>query len=48
MSIGQRVKLICTDDFGYGDGGYPGVIPSKATLVFDIKLIDFKAKNAYA
>merc|ERR1712130_854866 len=45
MTVGQRAKLICTDDYGYGDSGYPGVIPPKATLMFDIKLIDFKSKT---
>jgi len=45
MTVGQRAKLICTDDYGYGDAGYPGVIPPKATLMFDIKLLDFKLKH---
>ena len=48
MSIGQRAKLICSEDYGYGDSGYPGVIPPKATLMFDIKLIDFKSKSHHS
>ncbi|XP_076367986.1 peptidyl-prolyl cis-trans isomerase Fkbp12-like isoform X2 [Tachypleus tridentatus] len=27
MSVGQRAKLTCSSDFGYGDVGYPGIYP---------------------
>jgi len=39
MSVGQRAKLICSPDFAYGDKGHPGVIPPKATLIFDVELL---------
>lgn len=39
LSIGQRATLTCTHDFAYGERGYPGVIPPKATLVFDVELL---------
>ena len=39
MSVGQRATLTCTHDFAYGERGYPGVIPPKATLVFDVELL---------
>ncbi|KAI7830936.1 peptidyl-prolyl cis-trans isomerase [Kickxella alabastrina] len=39
MSLGQRAKLTITSDYGYGDRGIGGVIPPKATLVFDVELL---------
>lgn len=42
MNIGEQAKLTCSSDYAYGDRGYPGVIPPKATLVFDVELISQK------
>ncbi|KAJ1851758.1 Fork head 1 [Coemansia sp. RSA 486] len=39
MSVGEQAKLTITSDYGYGDRGIPGLIPSKATLVFDVELL---------
>ncbi|XP_032998860.1 peptidyl-prolyl cis-trans isomerase FKBP1B isoform X3 [Lacerta agilis] len=39
MSLGQRAKLTCTPDMAYGATGHPGVIPSNATLIFDVELL---------
>uniref|UniRef100_UPI00358E19B3 peptidyl-prolyl cis-trans isomerase FKBP1A-like n=1 Tax=Myxine glutinosa TaxID=7769 RepID=UPI00358E19B3 len=39
MSVGERARLKCTPDYGYGDTGYPGVIPANATLFFDVELL---------
>ena len=41
MSIGQKVLLTCPSDYAYGDKGYPGVIPPKATLLFEVELFSF-------
>lgn len=39
MSVGQRAKLTCSPDYGYGAAGAGGVIPPNATLIFDVELI---------
>lgn len=39
MSLGQRAKITCTPDMGYGVTGHPGVIPPNATLIFDVELL---------
>ncbi|XP_020609870.1 peptidyl-prolyl cis-trans isomerase FKBP1A-like [Orbicella faveolata] len=39
MKVGERAKLTCSPDYGYGPQGYPGVIPPNATLVFDVELL---------
>lgn len=41
MSKGERAILTCTHDYAYGEKGYPGVIPPKATLIFDVELLGF-------
>lgn len=39
MSVGERAKLTCSPDYGYGARGHPGVIPPNATLIFDVELL---------
>ncbi|KAF9905798.1 FK506 binding protein proline rotamase rapamycin-binding protein [Linnemannia zychae] len=39
MSVGERATLKMSSDYGYGDAGYPPVIPPKATLTFDVELL---------
>ncbi len=42
MKVGEKCQLICEPHMAYGDQGAGGVIPPKATLVFDVELLKFK------
>jgi peptidyl-prolyl cis-trans isomerase A (cyclophilin A) len=42
LNKGEKAKLLIPYTLGYGEAGYPGAIPGKATLIFDVELIDFK------
>lgn len=42
MKPGGKCKFIIPSELGYGDQGYPGVIPPKAWLVFDVELISIQ------
>lgn len=39
LSIGERAKLTIPSHLAYGDRGFPGLIPGKSELIFDIVLI---------
>ena len=42
MNKGMKVRAIIPPHLGYGEQGYPGVIPPNSTLIFDMFLEDLK------
>ncbi|KAF9170811.1 FK506 binding protein proline rotamase rapamycin-binding protein [Mortierella sp. AD010] len=39
LSLGEKAVLSITSDYGYGDRGYPPIIPPKSQLNFEVELL---------
>jgi peptidylprolyl isomerase len=40
LNVGSKARLIIPSDLGYGDRGYPPVIPPKSELIFDVEVVN--------
>ena len=39
MQVGEIAALTITSDYGYGENGFPPVIPANADLQFEVELL---------
>ncbi len=42
MKKGEKCILRCPHEYAYGVEGYPGLIPPRATLLFEVELLDWE------
>ncbi|KAF7721335.1 cytochrome P450 monooxygenase 9 [Apophysomyces ossiformis] len=39
MEVGEMAEIICSSDQGYGDKGFPPIVPEKASLRYEVELL---------
>ena len=44
MKVGGKAELVCPPELAYGDRGAGAVIPPRATLKFEIELLEINPK----
>jgi FKBP-type peptidyl-prolyl cis-trans isomerase len=40
MTVGEKAKITTHYQYGYGERGYPPIIPARAELTFEIELVN--------
>ncbi|KAF7593179.1 FK506 binding protein proline rotamase rapamycin-binding protein [Aspergillus hancockii] len=45
LRLGEKALLTITGDYAYGEGGFPGLIPPMATLLFEVELVSVNGQT---
>ena len=46
MRVGQKLRVVCPSETGYGERGIQGLIPQNSELVFEMELLKVKERKA--